>query len=70
MKTVVCPLFPYFSIDYFCPLFTMVDVVHFLSLPNAWAHLQPEAAATQERRLLAVRCSTMLAGARHAGLML
>jgi hypothetical protein len=30
---------------------------------NAGAHLLPETAATQERRLLAVRCSPMLAWA-------
>src|SRR5262245_55451300 len=33
--------------------------------PNASLHLLPEAAATQERRLEAVRCKALLGGARE-----
>ena len=37
-----------------------------VQMPNAQAHLLPEAGATQERRLLAVRCSAVFGGESSA----
>jgi hypothetical protein len=43
----------------------MKKCVHFLQNTNAKAHLLPEAGATQERTLEAVRCSAWFGGRSH-----
>src|SRR5438093_13721551 len=42
--------------------FSLMPTFIFPAKPNAGAHLLPEAGATQERRLEAVRCSALFGG--------